>query len=60
MFAASIIIGMSVALIMMAITKMATGSIGGSMYGHAWGVFIAPVPAFFAADPAIRFVAGFL
>lgn len=60
MFAASIIIGMGVALIMGLITKLATGSIGGSIHGYSWGVFIAPVLAFFAADLAIRIVSGLL
>jgi large-conductance mechanosensitive channel len=59
MFAASIIIGMGVALIMGLITKIATGRTDGSPHVYAWGAFISPVIAFFAAEPTIRLVARY-
>ena len=60
MFAASILIGMGIALIMGLITKAATGSTLGSPHGYAWGAFISPVIAFFAADWATIFVARYM
>lgn len=60
MFAASIIIGMGIALILGLITKAATGSTLGSPHGYAWGAFISPIMAFFATEPAIRLVARYV
>lgn len=60
MFAASIIIGMGLALIVGLITKAVTGNSLGSPHGYAWGAFISPVIAFFAAEPAIRLVARYV
>ncbi len=59
MFAASILIGLVVALILGCITRVTTGSWEGSMHGYAWGVFISPMLAFFAANYAIKWVASF-
>lgn len=59
MFAASIIIGMGIALIMGLVTKAATGSTVGSPHGYAWGAFVSPVIAFFAADWATIFMARY-
>lgn len=60
MFAASILIGMVISLIFMAITKLMTGRADGSIHGYAWGAFISPVLAFFAAGWAIPFVARYV
>lgn len=57
LFAASIVIGMGVALLFGLITKLVTGRADGSPHGYAWGAFVSPVIAFFAAEPAIRLVA---
>lgn len=56
-FATSIVIGGGVALISGLLTKSLTGSVGGSSDFYAWGAFISPVIAFFAAEPAIRLLA---
>jgi hypothetical protein len=60
LFAASILIGMVVALVFAVITKIATGRTDGSPHGYAWGAFTSPVIAFFAVEPAIRLVATYL
>lgn len=60
MFAASILIGMIVALILGLITKLLAGRTDGSPRGDAWGAFISPVIAFFAAGWAIRLVAQYV
>lgn len=60
MFAASIVIGGGVALVFGLLTKALTGRMEGSPDLYAWGAFISPVIAFFAAQPAVRFVASVL
>lgn len=60
MFAASILIGMIVALILGLITRLLAVRIDGSPRGDAWGAFISPVIAFFAANWAIRLVAQYV
>jgi hypothetical protein len=55
MFAASIIIGGGVSLIMAVITKGVTGRSDGSPHGFAWGAFISPVLAFFASGYVLGF-----
>lgn len=58
MFAASILIGGGVALVFGLLTKALTGRMEGSPDLYAWGAFISPAIAFFAAEPAIRLVAS--
>lgn len=53
MFAASIIIGGGVALIAAALTRVLTGHTDGDTNYFAWGAFISPVLAFFAAGYVI-------
>jgi hypothetical protein len=60
MFAASILIGLLVALILGLITKFATGRMDGSPHGYAWSAFVSPVVAFFAAGYAIKLVARYV
>jgi hypothetical protein len=54
MFAASILIGGALALLAGVLTKRTTGSWDGSPDFFAWGVFIGPVLAFFAAGYALQ------
>jgi hypothetical protein len=56
MFAASIIIGGAVSLLMAAVTKMLMGEIKDNPTFFAWGAFISPVLAFFAAKYTLHFV----
>ena len=58
MFVASIVIGGGLALVAALLTRMTTGRLDGSSDFFAWGVFIGPVLAFFAAAPALLFVAS--
>ena len=58
MFAASIIIGGGVALLFAGLTKILTGRSDGSIHGFAWGAFISPVLAFFAAKYVLAFFDG--
>lgn len=58
MFAASILIGLLVALILSIIEY--TMGLDGKLRGSAWGAFISPVIAFFAAHYAIRLVAEYV
>ncbi len=60
MFAASIIIGMGVALIFGGLTKLLTGRFDATPDLYAWGAFISPVIAFFAAGWAIRLIGQYL
>jgi hypothetical protein len=57
MFAASIIIGGGMAVLIALITKAATGHEEGSPHGFAWAAFISPVLAFFAAKYALQVAA---
>lgn len=57
MFAASVLIGLGVALIFAILTKLLTGRHDGTSDLYAWGAFISPVLAFFAAGWAIPVVA---
>jgi len=54
MFVASIVIGGGMAMLMGLITKLATGDWEGSSHAFAWGAFISPVLAFFAAKYALK------
>jgi hypothetical protein len=54
MFAASIIIGGGMALLLGLISKLLTRS-----DAFAWGAFMSPVLAFFAAKYAVQFAAAF-
>jgi hypothetical protein len=54
MFAASLIIGFGVALLMGGITKLVYGKSEASSDFFAWGAFISPVIAFFCAGPIAR------
>ncbi|MCW5729986.1 MAG: hypothetical protein KIT20_04455 [Alphaproteobacteria bacterium] len=58
MFAASIIIGGGIALLFAGVTKALTGRPDGSIDFFAWGAFISPIFAFFAAKYVLAFVAG--
>jgi len=58
MFVASILIGGGVALVLGYLTKALTGRAEGSPDLYAWGVFISPVIAFFAAELAIGLTAS--
>jgi len=60
MFAASILIGMMVTLILGLTTMLLAGRTDASPRGDAWGAFISPVIAFFAAGWAIRLVAQYV
>jgi len=60
MFAASILIGMMVTLILGLTTVLLAGRTDASPRGDAWGAFISPVIAFFAAGWAIRLVAQYV
>jgi|GEM_PF-3684051 len=60
MFAASIVIGGGVTLVLGLLTKALTGRMEGSPDLYAWGAFISPVIAFIAAGPAIRLVGSVL
>jgi hypothetical protein len=57
MFAASVIIGLGVALFFALLTKLFTGRHDATTDLYAWGAFISPVLAFFAAGWAIPVVA---
>ncbi len=57
MFATSILIGGTLAVIAAYFTKKLTGSHEGSTDLFAWGAFISPVLAFFAAKYALIFLA---
>ncbi len=50
-FVSSIVIGGGVAFFFGILTRIFTGSWGGSPHGYAWGAFIAPVIAFFCVQP---------
>jgi hypothetical protein len=54
LFVAPILIGGGVALLMAGVTKILTGRIEGSPDGYAWGAFISPVLAFFAAGYVLQ------
>jgi hypothetical protein len=56
MFAASIIIGGAVALLMAAITKVVMREVGDNATLFAWGAFISPVIAFFSAKYVLHCV----
>ena len=60
MFAASILIGMMVTLILGLTTMLLAGRTDASPRGDAWGAVISPVIAFFAAGWAIRLVAQYV
>jgi hypothetical protein len=56
MFAASILIGGLIAFLLGLMTKAITGGWEDPTF-HAWGVFISPILAFFAAKYAVRILA---
>jgi len=55
MFAASIIIGGGMALVAAGVTRLVKGQSDASPDLFAWGAFISPVLAFFAAGYALEF-----
>lgn len=57
MFATSVLIGGTLALIAAHLTKKLTGSHEGSTDLFAWGALISPVLAFFAAKYSLNFLA---
>lgn len=57
LFAAPILVGGGVALLMAGLTKLLTGRIEGSPDGYAWGAFISPVFAFLAAGYVLAWTA---
>jgi hypothetical protein len=56
MFAASILIGGLIAFLLGLMTKAITGGWEDPTF-YAWGVFISPILAFFAAKYAVRILA---
>ena len=57
MFGASIVIGGGLALVAALLTKLSTGNAASSPHAFSWMALIAPVVAFFCANPVARLLA---